>query len=193
MVKLLLGSLALVFAASSAAIAADTGFYLGASAGRSDIRDVCGEFEGAGLAQSCDDDAAGWKAFAGYNFTPNIGVEWAYVDLGKVEVVSPGAAGTATSETWAMPIVGVYSIPIGERFDLFGKAGAYFFKSETKTTGNLVGATPAVDDDGIEAVIGFGASYKFWQNLSVRVEWEHYNDAGPGDVDTLLAGLQLRF
>ncbi len=193
MIKLMPAVAATLLAASTAATAAGGGWYVGAAAGRADIRDVCGPFEAAGLSQSCDEDASGWKVYAGYNFTANLGLEWGYVSLGEAKVVSPGTAGTATNESWAVPVAGVYHIPIGDRLDLFGKAGVYYFESETKTSGNLIGSVQAVDDDGIEAMVGVGAAFNVWRNLDLRIEWEHYNDAGPGDVDTLLGGLQWRF
>lgn len=193
MVKLSLASVALVIAVSSTASAADTGWYVGASAGRTSIHEVCDTAGATGLMQSCKDSTSSYKVYGGYNFTREIGLEWGYANLGKAEVISSGGAGTATSETWAVPITGVYSLPITERLDVFGRAGVYFFKSESKTTGSLVGPLRAVDDDGIEAIIGAGVSFKVWKSLSLRVDWDHYNDAGPGDVDTFLAGAHWRF
>lgn len=193
MVRLLFAGIALVVAFSSAATAADTSWYVGASVGRTSIHEVCDKAGGTGLVQSCKDNTSSYKVYGGYNFTREYGLEWGYANLGKAEVISTGSAGTATSETWAVPITGVYNLPITERLGLVGRAGVYFFKSESKTTGNLVGPIPAVDDDGIEAVVGASVSLKVWQNLSLRLDWDHYNDAGPGDVDTLLGGVHWRF
>lgn len=193
MVKLLLGSVALVLAASSAAIAADTGWYVGASAGRSGLHEICDKAGTTGLVQSCEDGSSSWKVYGGYTFDNNFGLEWAFVNLGEAKIVSTGSAGTATSEAWAAPMAVVYNLPITDRLGLFGKAGVYIFKSEVRTTGNLAGVIPAVDDDGIEAIVGGGVSFKVWRNLSLRAEWEHYNDAGPGDVDTFLGGAVWHF
>ncbi len=81
--KRLLAASAVTAALAFSAAASAQG-YLGTSIGQSDFDLDC-----TGLT-SCDTKDTGWKVFGGHMFTPNLGIEGAYVDFGK-------ATGTASS------------------------------------------------------------------------------------------------
>ena len=80
-------ALLLVFAPFSAQ--ADSGFYIGASAGGATLEADIGDSGIPILPDSIDEDDTAFKVFAGYNFdlpSINLGVEAGYVDFGEPDI-----------------------------------------------------------------------------------------------------------
>lgn len=199
----------LVFSAAmgvTSAQAADTGFYVGGSAGRSEVNDFNGSDLDAELAtlglissSSTDDTDTGWKAFAGYRFMKYLAVEGAYTNFGEAtanSIVTAPSAGvvntTLESDAWTLSALGI--LPLGDRFSLFGRVGVNFWNIDVSATGTGGGgtATASDSDDGTDWVYGVGAAYDFTPNLSARGEWERY-DFDDSDVDLLSAGISWSF
>ncbi len=109
---------ALGFGAAGSALAAN-GLYVGAGAGQASY-DVCGELRGLG-ATSCDDEDTGWKVFGGYDFSENLAVEAAWVDLGEVSASAAGGAATVEVDGIVVDLKG--TLPLNEAFGIFGKVG----------------------------------------------------------------------
>src|SRR5664280_1801986 len=87
--------------------------------------------QGQGLAvrtTGVDVRATGWKLFAGYRFDRHWAVEGGYTFLGRYGfqgqvIVDPGTVQARfQADDWNAFAVGV--LPLGERFEIFGKAGA---------------------------------------------------------------------
>ena len=119
-----------------------------ASFGRAEAEDACEQVskavndyvgsipEGISLTGSCDDNDNGWKIFAGYQFTPNWGIEGAYVDLGEftanytlqgdalVDSVPVSVFGTAhgkaTVDGFSLALTG--TAPYSDNFAVFAKS-----------------------------------------------------------------------
>ena len=124
---------------SAQVVNAASGFYTGLSAGQSRFSsDACD-----GLPISCDFSDTGWKIFGGYQATKNFGIEVSFIDFGEFTVTEPG--GTATIEFSGFSFVGTGTVPVSERFGLFGKAGLLRWDGVARLSGKSLG-----EDDGTE-------------------------------------------
>ena len=176
----------------------DAGFYLGASIGQSRAKDFCDDSGGF----SCDDKDTAWKLLGGYQFNRHLAVEAGYTDLGEVGVsgVLSGVSVRGTVEVTAFELMGVGSIPLMDRFSLYGKLGLYHAETKQNVTGSL-GTVTVTDNDkekNTDLTFAFGARFDITRNLGVRAEWQRYLDVGGGeigedDVDVLSVGLLYRF
>jgi len=170
----------LAFTFSSSAFAGkDSGFYLGGSVGSAST-----EFD-TGTEFSLDDDANGYKVFAGYNFgwVPmfDLAVEGSYIDFGEVSSGSGATKITASSNGWDLfGLAGMNFGPLG----VFAKVG--YFSWETDISGYLEGS-----DDGSDPAYGLGVKFQF-SSFAVRGEYEMF-DAGDGDLNMISVGAAYTF
>jgi|SRR5664280_109577 len=163
--------------------------------------------QGQGLAvrtTGVDVRATGWKLFAGYRFDRHWAVEGGYTFLGRYGfqgqvIVDPGTVQARfRADDWNAFAVGV--LPLGERFEIFGKAGAGFWRTRLETSGTFSGrGAQPVNASGTGPIAGLGARLQFTEALSARLEFErffHVGDAarsGRSDIDFGSVGLQYRF
>lgn len=150
--------------------------YLGVDAGQSKFKDACNGIAG------CDDKDTALGAFVGYRFHPNFAVEGGYHDLGKA--AAPGADYKANA--WELD--GLASWPLGNRFSVYGKLGA--FRGQAKSQG--------FTDNNTKATYGLGAQFGMTRNLGLRAEWQRYPHLGGGalvktDVNVLRVGALWQF
>lgn len=162
--------------------------YLGASLGSSDTRKFCTD------QPNCDKTGSAWRAFAGTRFTPSIGAEAGYVDLGRA---SFGDAGSTTRlERAGGDLLAVLAYPSG-RASLFAKAGGYYIKSRAKLETPISTTTVEKSNGGL--TYGLGVQYDFKTHFGVRADWQRYAKVGGGDtgdakdVDAWLIGLVVNF
>jgi OOP family OmpA-OmpF porin len=107
---------------------------------------------GAGAAKT-DTHETSWKLYGGYQFNPVWGLELGYTDLGRYrgsDIHSLSAAGTGT-------------MPLADRWSLFGKLGA---------SSNRPRFTGASDHTGLLAGVGVG--YNMSKNIGLRLEYEDF-------------------
>lgn len=186
----LAGALALGFSQISAA--QDTGWYVGATVGQSQVQDLCDDFSGPGV--SCDDKDPAWRILGGYQFTRFLAVELGYHDLGKIQASGPG--GTASRKANAWEILGVGSLPLGP-VSIYGKLGAY--RGETKGVANTVLLSGDVTETNTDVTYGAGVRFDLTRNIGLRGEWQRYpstgddDTTGKADIDVLSLGLLWRF
>ncbi len=138
-------------------------WYVGVGAGVAyyHLRDQDFNVPSLATNQGTDETGFGWKVFGGYRFTPNFGLEGAYVDLGK-----SSGTGNFSAHSWNLSAVG--RIPFASGFSLQGKLGASFnraqgFNDTHYRTGVLVGA---------------GVGYDFPNGFGVLAEYEYFGRAG---------------
>lgn len=184
-----------ILTASSAAMA--QGFYWGGSIGQSKAKDGC-----TGVAISCDDKSAAWKIFGGYQVNRNFGAELGYADLGKTKAsgVTSGVNVDAKTKVNAWDLVGIGSLPVANKFSLYGKLGVYRGQVSDSATGSAGGFTAMASGSSINTglTFGFGAGFDINQNIAVRAEWQRYkamggDSTGKSDVVVLGVGLLYRF
>ena len=87
----------------------------------------------------------------------------------------------ASQHSYGLAAVGI--LPVGERFELFGKAG--FPQTEQDTT-----STRTVGRDETEFHYGLGVKYAFTRNWALRGEWETTDKL---KVELLSIGVEYRF
>jgi OmpA-OmpF porin, OOP family len=193
----------LAAAAVTAALAFSAGAsaqgYVGGSFGQSDFDLDC-----TGLT-SCDTKDTGWKVFGGYMFTPYLGVEGAYVDLGKATgsgtlFVGKGSTLTVTGSLKAsgFGLWGVGALPIGGG-SVFAKLGFASIENKLEATGSSGGVFGSGSDKTTvtDVAFGIGGQYYFTPNFGARIEWERFKGKIPDDekfdIDFISAGLVYRF
>ena len=157
----------LALAVTGITTAATAGTYLGGSIGKADYNEELWSVED-------DLNDTGWKFFGGYQFNSYLGLEAAWVDLGKVNYRG------SSIETTGLSLEGVGSLPIGQVFSVFARLGAVAWDQETRTGGRHD------DDQGVNAAWGYGGEARFLdKRLGIRVEWERFKS----DVDADLISL----
>ena len=159
-------------------------FYVGASAGRSDIDNEI-VFPGLITSGTADGKNTGYKIFGGYEFNPYFGVEISLVDLGKVKysgsyVGFPVTGGKVDVVGLNSSAVGI--VPVNESFSLFGKLGIFAWEASWS---EFSGGVPTkAQDNGADLSIGAGFIFNFTKNFSARLEWERFKAGGGEDYNT---------
>lgn len=169
--KMALAALLAPAFAAGTAHAAETGFYFGGSVGQTTIK--IDDF-------NLDADDTGWKAFAGFNFLPWLGVEGGYVDFGSPSDNSLGQSVDIDLTGWQAFLVG--NLPLGP-VDLFVKAGGIEAKADLHVSG-----LGTEDDSDEYAAWGAGAAFNFGK-FAVRAEYEGYDADNVDDWYILSLGL----
>nr|CAA6821647.1 MAG: Unknown protein [uncultured Thiotrichaceae bacterium] len=182
-----------LFGSSSKTSMEDSGgIYMGGSIGQASYRCTMSD-------DDCKND--GWKIFGGYKINQNMAVEAGYYNLGEEEADYDTDYGKmhATGKASGIGVAGVYSQPVADNLEVFGKLGAMFWTVEGEASQEVGGTKVSITDeeDGTSVLFGLGASYKFDDNWGIRGEWERYTaeyeDIDDGkdseeDIDVLSVG-----
>jgi len=203
--------------ASGIASAQQTGFYLGAGVGQTNIstgdlaNDIASEFRAAGITNVSSDENdrdTGWKIFAGYQFNPYLAVEGGYVDFGKYDVNATGMAGTAAvnvngevdSQAMFFDVVG--HLPANESFSVFGKVGLAFTRTDASASGNVgnfFSVSASDSENEVVPKLGIGFRYNITKQIGIRAEYEYYfnvgksDTTGESDIEMWGAGMTFHF
>lgn len=208
------------FAAPHGALAA--GFYMDASISQSSVGGVSqSELDAAmvGVGEetfdsfvlndsSLDKTDTGYSFAVGYQFTPYVAVEAAFVQLGKVsyeaDVAVDQGGGPLDLTTGfnfkssgpALSVAGTW--PVGPSLTLDARAGAFFARTKVSVFASD-GATTETDSLGSEKdtslLLGVGASWALTPNLALRLGYARFDKAvaGEGDAGNLSLGIRLLF
>lgn len=164
---------------------ADSGLYIGGSAGGATLEADIGDIGIPGLPSSIDEDDTAIKIFAGYNFdlpAIDLGIEAGWVDFGEVDL--PVLGDELLVDTSGINIWGIASIDAG-LVDIFGKFGYIAWDVEASFQGL------SESDDGSD--IGYGVGLRFnLGSLEVRGEYELY-DLDDTDLSMLSVGVAFHF
>ncbi|HEY5803808.1 MAG TPA: outer membrane beta-barrel protein [Lysobacter sp.] len=158
-------------AAAFGAQAADKGFYAGAGVGQSYVDE--GNY---------DDEDTAFSLFGGYQFNRYFGLEAGYADFGKLEPRGNGAELEASS----VYLTAVGTVPITDKFSVYGKAGFQRWDLDTAIP-SVVGNT---DDSGSDPTYGVGVQYAFTDHIALRGEYSRFEIE---DTDLDLAQIQVRY
>lgn len=175
----------LVVAMAAGAASADSGFYIGGSAGGATIE---ADFDGVtipGLPSSIDEDDTAYKFYGGYNFDLPIlklAVEGGYVDFGQPDLDVLGEA--LTLDTTAINLWGIVGVDAG-LVDLFAKVGYVSWESDVSLSGISDSA------DGNDLGYGIGAAFGLGP-VQIRGEYELY-EFEDVDVSMLSVGVTYQF
>ncbi|MGI9232352.1 MAG: porin family protein [Woeseiaceae bacterium] len=164
---------------------ADSGVYIGGSAGGATIEANLDGVTIPGLPSSIDEDDTAFKAFVGYKFdlpVISLGIEGGYVDLGEPDINVLGDE--LLIDVTGVNLWGLASLDLG-LFDVFGKLGYISWDVEA----DYLGASES--DDGSDIGYGLGAAFDIGP-LQIRGEYELY-DLDDTDVSMLSLGLVYQF
>jgi OOP family OmpA-OmpF porin len=185
MTKRLLGLFASgLLACAAPALAADSGFYIGAGAGQATLK--VDDVLDSGI--DFDENDFGFKIFGGYRFFPWLAVEGIYLNSGKPEISASEGPVSASLEIEVQSLIAaaVFALPVGERFELFVKPGVAFWDSTTKASYSEPGFSDSfdLDDNGSAFFLGGGGAFNFTDNLAIRLEYEWFEAAPEWDSDS---------
>jgi len=163
-------ALALGFA-STPALAQESSWYVGLGIGYLKSDEGC---PGAATGATCDDKATTWKIFGGYQFNSYLGIELGLSDMGDWPASVTGL-GPATAKFRVFETVLVGTLPLGQRFSVYGKAGAYQWDADYEFPAGVAGSA---DANGNDYTVGAGVKFNFTRNTALRLEWQRYNKVG---------------
>ena len=148
------------------AVAADNGFYLGASAGQSgieisDIDDM--DFSGGDTA---------YKLFVGYRILTFFAVEGSYVDFGAADDDLGDTLGTVEADVNGFDAFAMGMLPLGIA-DIFVKAGVIAWDAEIAA--RSIDASES--DSGTDPAYGIGVQFRI-RSFAVRGEIEYFDIEG---------------
>lgn len=152
--------------------------YFGAAAGQStfDVNCVPGF--------SCDDKDSAFKIYTGGKFRNVLGLDLAYVDLGKIEL------GQGSARARGLNLSLTANLPLNEMFAVYGKVGSTYGSTQTPVflEGNK-------RERGFGKTYGAGLDVSFGRNWGMRAEWERqtFEFAGIGDRDVDLGTLGVHY
>jgi len=162
--------------------APNSGSYVGIAGGQSKFRTDCSS------VFSCDKKDTAWKVYGGGRFTDIFGLELGYTDFGKIR------ASGGDTKAWAANLSLLAGVPIGERFNIFAKAGGVYGRTDVDASPSTLFDTG--HKSGWGGTYGVGAAAGITRNLQVRVDYDRYKldfVGGRRDIDLLTAGVQYRF
>jgi len=150
-------------------------YYFGGTIGTSDGKSYC---EGS---SNCEDSDTAWKLFGGYKVTNNLSAEAAYVNLGDLHKKN------SNSDVSAVTLNAVGSMPVSDKFEVFGKVGAMRWSSDNSNDGS---------ESGFGVTYGVGAKMQMSETTKLRAEWEKFPGVETSkddktDVNMLSVGVEL--
>ncbi|MFQ5994398.1 MAG: outer membrane beta-barrel protein [Acidiferrobacterales bacterium] len=153
---------------------------------------------GASDDKGFNETKVGGKVFGGFRASRYFTAEGALVNLGQFGSGTFGVGSGGEFRKSGLSVQAVGTLPIGQRFQLFGKGGVFFWSVNVREACFTVGSGPVCLehgrlDDGVDAVYGGGGQYRFSDRWSSRFEWERYKDVGGADVDLFSLGVAYGF
>jgi OOP family OmpA-OmpF porin len=158
--------------------------YVGVSGGESKFEADCRSTN----VFNCDKRDTAWKVYGGGRINEILGLEIGYTDFGKLR------ASGGDTDAWAIPISLTAGVPLGDRFNIFGKIGGLYGRTDVRAEASTLVDTG--HKNGWGWTWGGGAAFKITQNLDLRVDWDRYKldfRGGRRDIDMLSGGVQFRF
>ena len=177
---------------------------LGKATGDTNASQLDNQLEAQGLtatASSNDDNRNTWQLSLGYDFAPNWGVEFGYVDLGQVETTFSGTTGDINSFLNSVSTIhpqsaqgwrvgGVYRQSIAEKSWLLLRGGMLNWHSDyTLSTASV---SRNVSASGNSATYGIGVEVEVMTNTRAGVNYDRYDIDGES-ISDYSAGVSYRF
>ncbi len=158
--------------------------YVGLNAGQSDFS----LGNGTGLYAADRHDTA-YNLYLGTFFNQNFGFEAGYTDFGQVT----RAGGSTKANGFNLSAVG--KLPLGESFNLLGKLGATYGRTEVSSAFNS--GVQAGNEDGFGWNYGVGVEYLFNPQWSAVLQYDEHQlkfvGSGRDRVSATTLGVRLRF
>lgn len=195
--------------ASPFTVAADAGWFAGASIGETSaslrLNHAHLSVLPAGVTLTdlyYEDSDTGFKVFGGYQFNTYLALEGGHFDLGDYDFnasTSPlgSSNGNFDVDGWYLDAVG--TVPLTANLALLGRTG--FSRAYTKThlqgTGAAPAFSPTIWSRDWNPKLGIGLQYALTEKFDLRLEAERYHLDEParnkGDIELYSLGLVYRF
>ena len=142
-----------------------------------------------------DDSDTVLHGSVGYRFSRYFAAEAEYVDLGKLVFVTSAPVPGSSSEVlsvqlesgvkgYAVSALGV--MPLGDRWELFGRIGQLFADSTTMVR---LGAFSIADSERSDVIVlGIGGALELRERLELRLEYRAFDS----DISAVTVGLVFR-
>ena len=165
----------IVSTAALAGAAHAEGITIGGSIGSS-------HYKGADIGGAATDRSdTGLKLYGGWAFTPNLGVEAGWADVGKFR------SGAGDLKGRGLYVDAVGTLPLANNFSALARVGVVAGK---------VDSTLAGSEHSTNLKVGAGLQYDFDKNVGMRAEWEHYRFKAFGsasNTDVYSLGVNYKF
>lgn len=170
----------LATAAGASAQDNPSGFYAGGGIGEFDAK--IDDFDDVDdTIDRFDDGDTAYKLFAGWRANPWLAFEVAYINLGNPnDEIFDDTRLEIESDGFAPYVVG--TLPLG-MFELFGKAGYYFYDIDVSLDSPLGDVTN--DDSGSEFVWSAGVGVNLFERFNLRLEYEEFDFDETDDTNAL--------
>jgi hypothetical protein len=135
-----------------------------------------------------NENGPGWKLNIGFGLTDYVAIEAGYLDLNDGSIDSLGNVADAASVSVPSRISdslthsadgftlgSILHYNVSQHFDLSGTVGVFSWGSDGKTGSAPLGDAAAVDgNSGTDFYFGLGGGYQLFDDVTLSVEWEHY-------------------
>jgi OOP family OmpA-OmpF porin len=147
----------------------DSFFYLGGKLGLNHYQHACESW-----SLDCDKNSVAAGVFAGYQFTRNIAVEAAYIDLGdaKATYLENGNNYQHTGNMKGIELSALGLLPISNDVAAFAKLGGFNWYGSNKGPFNKSEA------DDWSATVGAGLTYQLSDAWQARFEYQYFDHLG---------------
>jgi opacity protein-like surface antigen len=162
-----------------------------------------------------DDSDIGYQASFGYRFARYIALELGLVQYGElasqlsadVDLPDDTAGFVPARFEYAFKVGGplisaVGILPLGDKFELYGRVGFLFASVEREFTSRIDGQrglSYSASGDSQDVVYGVGANFNINQAYAIRAEYQLLDDVGESgrtgteDLDFISIGMIVRF
>lgn len=169
--------------ASSVAMAAEQGGYIGMDFGRANLSSATTPVSMALGTNNTFPNPGAYDINGGYRFSRNLAVEAGYVKLGDSSLITvlPGGTLTETLSSSAFYVAAIGSYPVSSAFDIYGKLGIDNVSESYSLVGTL-GTNVSGSASHTNLTYAVGGAYHFNEHWAGRLQYAGYGDAGSGSV-----------
>ena len=159
--------IALVGALSTNVVQAqEVGFYLGLDAGKAEARKYCDNIV------NCDSSDTTLRGEVGYEFGNNTAAEISYTSFGTLfNANDNNVSAKQDASAWTISAVG--TLPLADRFGLYGRLGLARYDLSNSGTVQNVGVDSS---NSTKPYLGAGLKYDLDSNWMLRAEYQVYTD-----------------
>jgi len=153
--------------------AANSGWFMGFNMGSAEVDTI-------------NESDLGYKFYGGY-LGENFGAEMAFAGLG--DGYTPD-----NLDVSGLSFEFIGRLPVSSSFSVLGKFGIFWWTVENCDTGYYYYYCPyGIYDDGTDLTYGLGLQYDLNDRVSIRGEWQEFEDVSGSDISLLSAGLIYTF
>jgi OOP family OmpA-OmpF porin len=146
--------------------AEEIGFYVGLDAGKAEARKYCDNIT------NCDSSDTSMRVEVGYDFNKNIGAEIGYTSFGTLFNANDNSI-NANQDASALTVSALGTLPVGERFGIFGRLG--LARYDVSNSGTVQGV-PVESNNSTKPYLGAGVKFDLDSNWMLRTEYQVYSD-----------------